>query len=133
MSAVRWVGPVLLALGIALIAAAVATGAAQLDLVVIFPVFVGGASALFLGGVASLLLGIFLLPLAFGGSFELESPRSDPSNRSRPPGSGGVVLIGPIPLFFGSWKHPNRSTWWAAVGVGAALIVAVLVLAAVFR
>jgi uncharacterized membrane protein len=133
MSAVRWIGPALLVLGIVLVAAAVSTGAAQLDVVVIFPVFVGGASALFLGGVVSLFVGLLLLPLAFGAKFEVEPAGPDASAQPHGERSGGVIILGPFPLFFGSWKNPSRRAWWTAVGVGAAILVAVLVLAAVLR
>jgi len=123
MSVLRWSGPVLLALGIALVLAAVVTGAAHLLVVVVVPVFVGGASLLFFGGIIALFLGIFLLPLAFAS--ELEEPGSVPAPDSPPPsgGSGGVILIGPIPVFFGGWKHPGRRTYWTAALVGALVLL----------
>ncbi|MCI4332405.1 MAG: hypothetical protein L3K01_01545 [Thermoplasmata archaeon] len=134
MNARRWAGPGFLVLGVALVVAAVATGAAHLELVVFVPVFVGGASALFLGGVLAIFLGLVLLPLAFGMEFALE-PLGVDGPEGAPPrsGSGGVVLVGPLPLFFGSWKSPSRISWWIAAGVGAAMVVAVLVLASLLR
>ncbi|MCI4324707.1 MAG: DUF131 domain-containing protein [Thermoplasmata archaeon] len=126
-------GPALLLLGVALVGAAVATGAAQLALVVVLPVFVGGASALFLGGVVAIFVGLLLLPLAFGMEFALEPVGSSPASDSARPKSGGVILVGPIPFFFGSWKSPSRVSWWIAAGVGAAMIVAVLALATLLR
>lgn len=133
MNVRRWAGPGFLVLGIALVFAAVATGAAQLELVVFLPVFVGGASALFLGGVLAIFLGLVLLPLAFGMEFAWDPVAVDRPERSPPPRAGGVVLIGPFPLFFGSWKSPSRMSWWIAAGVGAAMVVAVLVLASLLR
>jgi uncharacterized membrane protein len=133
MSGLRFAGPVLLALGVVLIVAAVATGSAGLVVVVVFPVFVGGASALFLGGVAALFLGIFLLPLAF--DFELVAPPNAPEapRSASSGGSGGLILLGPFPLFFGSWSHPTRRTYWAAVVVGAAVLVTAVALSLVLR
>jgi uncharacterized membrane protein len=133
MRGVRWAGPGLLLLGAILIAAALATGGAQFELIVIVPVFVGGASALFLGGVAALLVGFFLLPLTFGATFALEPTGPEAADGSPAPRSGGVILIGPLPLFFGAWKSPSRVSWWIAAGVGAAMVVAVLVIAASLR
>ena len=130
MGALRWAGPGLLVLGLVLVGAAVATGAAQFTLFVVFPVFVGGASALFLGGVVALFLGVFLLPLAFSsGSIDVECPEVG-DDRGASTGSGGLLLIGPVPIFLGAWKHPRRRTYWLAVGIGAALLVAALVIAA---
>jgi uncharacterized membrane protein len=129
----RWAGPGFLVLGLVLLAAALATGGAQLELLVIVPVFVGGASALFLGGVIALFLGLLLLPLAFGVRFALDPVSLDQSADSRPSRSGGVILLGPFPLFFGAWKSPSRVSWWIAAAVGAAMVVAILVLAASVR
>ena len=132
VSALRWTGPALIVLGAVLVAAAVATGAAHLDLVVIIPVFVGGASALFVGGVLALFLGVMLLPLAFGA--EWARPEESLTGPRVPSSSvGGVVLIGPFPIFLGAWRHPRRRTFWLAVSVGAALVLAAIVLALVLR
>jgi len=123
MSALRWAGPAFLVLGLALVIAAVVTGSARLDVVLVFPVFVGGASVLFFGGVAALFLGIFLLPLAFaGGDDEPEEPSASPGPTSSG-GSGGLVLIGPFPIFFGSWKNPGRRAYWVAALVGAMVLI----------
>ena len=133
MGALRWAGPGLIVLGLVLVGAAVATGAAQFVLFVVFPVFVGGASALFLGGVLALFLGIFLLPLAFAsGSIEVEGLAA-PIAEGPATGSGGLILIGPVPIFLGAWKHPGRRTYWLVVAAGAALLVAALAVAAWLR
>lgn len=125
----RWVGPGLIVLGIALVVAAVATGGAQLELIVVVPVFVGGASALFLGGVVSIFVGIFLLPLAFGSEEAEPSENSPAEPGPTSPRSGGLVLIGPVPIFFGGWKNPGRRAYWVAVLVGAGLVVVAIALA----
>ncbi|MCI4321008.1 MAG: DUF131 domain-containing protein [Thermoplasmata archaeon] len=129
MGATRWLGPGLIVLGLVLIGAAVATGAARFAVVVVFPVFFGGASALFLGGVLSVFLGVFFLPLAFDPGRRESEPLASPLADESTPGSGGFLLIGPVPIFFGAWKHPRRRTYWLAVAVGAVLLVAVLVAA----
>ena len=129
MTAVRWLGPGLLALGVALLVGAVATGGAQLAVVVIVPVIVGGASLLFLAGVASIFVGIFLLPLAFAAP-SAETVAVLPSASSAEAGeSGGLVLIGPLPIFFASWKTAGRRTYWVAAGAGLAVLVVLIVVA----
>jgi uncharacterized membrane protein len=129
----RWVGPAFLVLGLALVVAAVATGAAQLELVVFLPVFVGGASALFLGGIALVFVGLLLLPFTFGMEFELVAHDAPATSEPTASKSGGVILVGPIPFFFGAWKSPSKVSWWIAAGIGAAMVVAVLVLATQLR
>jgi uncharacterized membrane protein len=129
----RWVGPAFLVLGLALVVAAVATGAAQLELVVFLPVFVGGASALFLGGIALVFVGLWLLPFTFGMEFELVAHDAPATSEPTTSNSGGVILVGPIPFFFGAWKSPSKVSWWIAAGIGAAMVVAVLVLATQLR
>lgn len=135
--AARALGPAFLLLGVALLADAVATGQARLSVVLIVPV-VSGSSPTLLGGVAGLLLGIFLLPLSFGDGAEGDEPPA----RARPiaPGgvaapvregaSGGLVLIGPVPIFFGSWARPSRRNYWLAVLAGFLLLGLALLLAA---
>ena len=117
-------------LGVALIVAAVATGAAQLDLVVIVPVIVGGASVVFLAGIVSVVAGIFLLPLAFSGSWAEAATTVEAMGFTEDAGSGGLVLIGPLPIFFGSWKNVGPRAYWIAAGVGLAFLVGLIVVAA---
>ena len=118
------------AAGITLIGTAVMTGEADVSLVVIFPVF-SGSSALFL-------LGTVLLILSFLAGFailamdnvEVERREAQPPGRARSTETGpktrfgGMVLIGPIPIAFGSDK--NIAVLMLALGV--ATIVGVLVL-----
>jgi uncharacterized protein (TIGR00304 family) len=116
--------------GAALLADATLHGRANLSLVVIVPVLSGGSGE-FLLGVVLLLVGLFLLSWAFWevaesptGVSPLEGPEGP---ETTPPGSGmvggGVVLIGPVPLFFGGWKNVSRRARLVAAVVGAAVLV----------
>jgi uncharacterized membrane protein len=128
MAAIRWAGPALLVLGAILLAAALATGGAHLVLLVILPVIVGGGSGLFLGGVLCVFLGILLLPWVFEGDEPESGEAPTTADRRGTPSSGGLILVGPIPVFFGAWKHPGRRAyWWAALVGGAILVVALVV------
>jgi len=133
MSPVRWLGPALLGLGVVLVVAAVATGGAHLVLVVVIPVFVGGTSPLFLGGIVAVFAGLLLLPLTFGGTFELDRSESEPTEGEESTRAGGLVLVGPFPIFFGKWKNPTPRTVWIAVAVGAALLVLAFALSGLLR
>ena len=110
--------------GAALVFAAVLEGRATLSLIVIVPV-VSGASGEFLLGVALLVLGLFLLPwgLAEPEGDEPLLPAPAPSEGGPTSGAGGVILLGPVPVFFGSWRNVSRRTRWIAALVGAAVLV----------
>jgi uncharacterized protein (TIGR00304 family) len=128
---VRWWALVpagLLLAGVVLVALAVLQGGAELAIVLIVPV-VFGRSLEFAIGVLLLVAGLFTLPLAFEPAEETE-PAVPESTASRSAGgSGGLVLIGPVPIFFGSWKTVSaRTRWTAALLGGAVLAVAILVL-----
>ncbi len=122
MRALRWISPVLLLAGAALVALAIARGGASLYLVVFVPI-VTGASVEFLAGVVLLLAGFFLLPsivvgAAPGGPVAPERPTSLTG------GGGGLVLFGPVPILFGSYRSVSpRVRWWLSI-VGAILLVA---------
>ncbi len=126
----RWISPVLLVAGVALVVDAVARGSADLILVIVIPV-VAGNSVEFLGGVALLVLGLFLLPLSFESA---QSPAPEvtaappPSPGSTNAGAGGFVLIGPLPVFFGAWRHPPREAYWLAAVLGGIALLAFLLL-----
>ena len=129
----RWVqlGSVALLLaGIALIAVSVARGGARVALVVVFPV-VFGSSLAFLAGVLLLFVGFLTLPFAWATGDEEFSPTSTAAERPSAPGSsggvGGFVLVGPVPIVFGSWKGVSRHTRWALAAAGAVLLTAVVV------
>jgi uncharacterized membrane protein len=130
-SVLRVLGPLCLVSGAALLADAVATGGARLYLLLIIPVLTG-TSAIFGVSVVLLVVGFFLLPFAFLGSEPTEGPQvRAPPPLSSPPesGSGGMILIGPVPIFFGAWRRnpPIAYRWAVLLGVVLA-VVAVLLL-----
>jgi uncharacterized membrane protein len=128
----RLLGPVLLLAGVALLAVSVATGASHLYLVLIFPVLTG-SSALFGVGVLCVILGVLLLPLLAWAPED--GPERIPGTGPAPPSSpsrggvssGGVLLLGPVPIFFGTWRRPPGWAFWLAVGIGSAVLALALV------
>ena len=118
------------AAGIVMVSATVAKGDADVSLVVIFPVF-SGSSALFLLGVVLVILS-FLAGFAMLATGQVETDRHglQPLGPERTVSAergtkyGGVVLIGPIPIAFGSDKR--IATLMLLIGV--ATIVAILAL-----
>jgi uncharacterized protein (TIGR00304 family) len=127
----RWLGPVLLALGIATVIAAVLTGSAKLFLLFIVPVITGSSWEL-LVGIALIFLGIFLLPVTWN-LMELSDsnrstgrmPESSTSARGEPSASsvGGVILIGPVPIFFGAWRGKSLWIYAVAAAIGLGLLI----------
>jgi uncharacterized membrane protein len=111
----------LLAAGALLVGLAALEGGAHLAVVVVIPV-VYGESWLFGAGVLFLIAGLFTIPLAFERD---ERPRSPGSGSAPVPpgGAGGFVLIGPVPIFFGSWRGVSPRTRVILAVVGAALLV----------
>ncbi len=117
-----------LAAGVGLVTMAVLTGEATLYLLLVVPV-VTGSSPLLLLGVACLFLGFLAIPFALGASgFEGEEPlpHSSAESRGASGGWGGVVLVGPLPLFFGRWRGMRGRGYWLAVLAGALLVVVAL-------
>ena len=113
--------------GISCIAASVATGEARVDLVVIFPVF-SGSSGLFITGIAliilSFMIGFAMLAMA---QAELAANISSPKESKRPAFErktkyGGLVLIGPVPIAFGS----DRRLAIAMLVIGIAIVIALI-------
>jgi uncharacterized membrane protein len=132
-SATRVFAPLCLVIGAALLADALATGGARLYLLLIFPV-VTGTTLVFGLSVLFLVLGFLLVPFAFvtGAMPELLSPPLTSPSPPPPSGSedsGGLILIGPVPIFFGGWRRnpPISYRWAVLVGVVLA-VVAVLLL-----
>ena len=125
MRATALAGPALLLAGGALLAVAVGSGAAQVGLFVVVP-FVIGSSPLLALGILLLVLGVFLLPWTFA-AVPAEEPRPSGVAREGPASgiarSGGVVLVGPVPIFFGGWRAPSRRAYWLAVAVGSVCLV----------
>lgn len=120
--------------GIAVIALAVATGEARVELVLIFPVF-SGSSGLFLLGVVLILLsfiaGFALLALAQAELLKA----SDGSVESQDIGKtkeetkyGGVVLIGPVPIAFGSERRIALAMLVAGIVVAVIILLGLLLL-----
>lgn len=116
--------------GVACIAASVAAGEAEVSLLIIFPVF-SGSSGLFLLGTAlvvfSFIAGFMALMV---GQAELAGATSGPAGGAPASGDakretkyGGVVLIGPVPIAFGS----DRSMALAMLVLGIILAIAALV------
>jgi uncharacterized membrane protein len=126
MRAASWVAPVLFVAGGLSIAVAIGDGGAHAALVVAVPVLYGD-SPLFLLGVLLLVAGIVSLPWAF-----------DSVTRDRPgaveSGTGGVVVLGPIPVFWGNAVGASRRLRIALSVAGAvALVVTILALVAWIR
>jgi uncharacterized protein (TIGR00304 family) len=116
--------------GAVLLGDAVLFGRASLSLVLIVPVF-SGSSIEFLLGVVLLILGFLLLPWAFVEPLEeerlptAEAPPATPSNSGAT--GGGLVLIGPLPIFFGAWKNVSPRVRILAALVGAVLLIVLVV------
>ena len=119
--------------GMASIAAAVATGEAKVDLVVIFPVF-SGSSGLFLLGtvliILSFLIGFAILAMA---QAELATNMALPSMAQKPTVEkktqyGGVVLVGPFPIAFGSDRRIAVIMLVLGIAMAIALISVLLML-----
>jgi len=113
--------------GIALVVLSVLRGGATVSLVLIVPV-VSGSSLEFLVGVGLVIAGFAALFFAaFDGGIASEPL---PADDGRAPsagtgGAGGVVLIGPIPIVFGSWRGLSRRGRWLLALVGVALVIVV--------
>ena len=123
-----WAGRALTLLGIALIVASIVVGDTHVYLVVIIPVLTG-TSVGFLAGIGCFLLGLIVWALS---DVELEVdealPREPgrPGSASRSVSGGGLVLIGPVPIFFGGARRLEGRYFWLAVAVGAVLVVGAL-------
>jgi uncharacterized membrane protein len=130
-SIVPALGPVCLGVGAVLLGESLAMGGARLYWILVIPV-ITGTSPLFGISVAFLVAGFLLLPLVFAGE---EPTPTLPATSSTPPGtptdgeSGGVILLGPFPFFFGSWRrNPPISYRWAVLLGVVFAVVAVLLL-----
>jgi len=117
--------------GAGLVVDAVVHGRALISLVVFVPV-ISGSSGEFLVGVVLLVAGLFVLPLTLWEPSEIgpflpgDADPAEPSRGSTMEG-GGLVLVGPVPIFFGSWRNVSRRTRWVVALVGA-LVLGLLVL-----
>lgn len=124
-----------LAAGVALVVLSILEGGATLALFVIFPV-VTGSSVAFLIGVALLFVGFLSLPFGLAERWDETSPPPAPPGNPPAPSReeapeksavGGFVLVGPVPIVFGSWKGVSARTRWMLALAGAVLFTFVLV------
>jgi len=115
--------------GVLLVALSIAEGGASVSLVVIVPV-ISGSSLTFLVGVALLIAGFVSFLFAVTEGMPSEETPSLPGNASpadNSGGAGGFVLIGPVPIVFGSWRGIARRTRWWLAFLGAALLIAFVI------
>ena len=116
--------------GLACITASVLTGEAEVSLFLIFPVF-SGASGLFLLGtlliILSFVAGFMLLTIGqieiAGGNFGIPSGGADQVEGTSERKFGGVVLVGPVPIAFGSDK--NMALAMLVIGIVLAIVALV--------
>jgi uncharacterized protein (TIGR00304 family) len=114
--------------GLALIATAVAAGEADVSLVIIFPVFSGSSLGFLLGVlliVSSFIVGFILMATDNEKPEERTGAASDAMSSSEPRSRteyGGVILLGPIPIAFGSNKR------MALIMLVAGVILAIVVI-----
>ena len=136
-----WLPIALFAAGIGLILAAVAAGMADVSLLVVFPV-ISGSNPLFLLGVLLIVLSFFVgFALIMMGELEAvyHAPTTPESVEKEVHGNeipeahrktdfGGLVLVGPIPIAFGS----NRSIAIMMLVIGVVLAIAFIIGAVFF-
>ena len=117
----------LVAAGLGLVALALAQDGASVAIVLVVPVLYG-RSLEFVAGALLFIAGLFTLPLAFGTVVSVEDGPSVDDEPTGSAGSGGVVLIGPVPIVWGSWKDVSTRTRVLLAAVGGGLLVALVVL-----
>ncbi len=124
---------VLVICGIVLLGYSVASGEGTAGVVIFIPVFYGSGLFAFLGVLCimmGLILGFFGIAKGLGETREFEDFRDQQSPRPAGPRTqksikgGGVVLIGPIPVIFGS----DAKTAIVLVVLAIILIIAVALL-----
>jgi uncharacterized protein (TIGR00304 family) len=130
MKSRMWVPIIVFLAGVAFIVTAAASGNAEVQLFIIFPL-ISGTSWLFVLGVvliiASFVLGFVLAASSMGdGQSEPEiggqaGQESQAKNRY-----GGVVLIGPIPIIFGSDRRMALVMLVIAIVIFAAVLAIAL-------
>ncbi len=137
----------LFALGLALVALSVLRGEGTAGIAVCVPFFFGTGPLSSLG-VLCFFIGVVLLFIGMArsgaGTARSEGPGppagDEPEGPAAPaPGNagqvapktraGGVILIGPVPIVFGSDPGISRAMFYLALGLMAALLVALLALA----
>ncbi len=126
MRPLRFLGLALLIAGVALVAASVAMGQGQVYLLLFIPVFVG-TGAVGLLGILVVFLGLFLtsfgsamrgvpLPIEPASQPAMAPDAPAPPAVPAPPAKfGGVVMLGPIPIVFGS--DARIAKWMMVLGL----------------
>lgn len=123
----------LFASGVALIIASISNGEGEVGLFLIFPFIVIQG---WIGAVGSLLLVLAIISMFIGlwtsaTQFPGQAPdgTDSPTPVARPKRDyGGVVLIGPIPIVFGSDEKIAKSMLIIAVAILAAFVLVFLIL-----
>jgi uncharacterized protein (TIGR00304 family) len=122
---IRWyLALIVLVLGVGLIVDALVRGSAQASIIIIVPVLSGNSPEFLLG---TLLMCVGLLAVFLTSSdIELDDRSASPDGAASR--SGGVVLVGPVPIFFGEWRQMGqRGVWgWIAAGAIATAVLALL-------
>jgi len=123
-----WLPVAVFLAGVACVATAVATGEAEVNLVVIIPVL-SGSGWLFLLGTALIIMSFLVgfAVLALSGTdravdFADQSVAPPQPAVERKTHYGGVVLIGPVPIAFGS----DKRTAIVMLLLGVAMAIALL-------
>jgi uncharacterized protein (TIGR00304 family) len=127
-------GPVgLFVIGLALVVAAVLAGEAEVDLVVVIPV-VSGSGPMMLGGVAMIALGFLTgfaaLALSSGSwQYDDEVAPSRPGRSMEGPRTryGGLVMIGPVPIAFGSDRKLAKAMMVIGITIAALVLIALVI------
>jgi uncharacterized protein (TIGR00304 family) len=119
--------------GVALIIASVSNGEGQVGLFLIFPFIVtqgwmgaAGSLLLFLA-VISVFIGLWASATHDPGQAPVENSSPMPAARTKK-SYGGVVLIGPIPIVFGSDEKIAKSMLIIAAAILAAFVLIVMIL-----
>jgi uncharacterized protein (TIGR00304 family) len=119
--------------GVVLIITSVSNGEGQVGLFLIFPFIVTQG---WIGAVGSLLLFLAIISVFIGfwtsatqdsGQPSVETSSPTPATRTKK-NYGGVVLIGPIPIVFGSDEKIAKSMLIIAVAILAAFVLIFLIL-----
>ena len=130
-----WVPIAVFVAGMALIAMSVAEGDVEVSLFIIFPVFTG-SSPLFLLAIlliiSSFIAGFVLLTIDQTRNEGLANAPHKGGNGGAPKSKieyGGVVLIGPIPIAFGS--NRRMALIMLIIGIAVAVVLLAVLLSAI--
>jgi len=128
----KWfaISAVLFVAAIALLSASVLTGESEFGLFLIFP-FLIGSGLLALLGVILLFIAIFIVFMRLGGRFlRNENPDFSVSfegEKTADKKFGGVIMLGPIPIVFGSDRKIARIMMIIGLILMVAIILIVLI------